>query len=115
MVMVGNKQDCPPDTQEVSQQMASHFAATKNCIFLETSAKSNFNVQETFLQLLMKVFSIEQVVEDEEAVRQGQMAWWRSSSKSSSKRLIRKCSKGIVGRSSSDVGNNNSKNVCVIS
>ena len=51
VVLVGNKAD--RDTyREVQEAEATAAAYTRNCTFIETSAKGNTNVESMFVELL---------------------------------------------------------------
>ncbi|KAJ3439316.1 ras-like protein rasd [Anaeramoeba flamelloides] len=54
IVIVGNKADLEFDRQ-VSQCEGMDFAKSLNCSFIETSAKSNLNVEEAFVVLVKKI------------------------------------------------------------
>ena len=49
-MLVGNK--CDEVNREVSQAQGAECAKRYNCAFLETSAKTNYNVKELFQELL---------------------------------------------------------------
>ena len=49
-MLVGNK--CDETAREVTQQEGAQLAKNWNCAFLETSAKTNYNVKELFQELL---------------------------------------------------------------
>jgi Ras-related protein Rab-8A len=51
-IIVGNKTDLVGDFREVPRKIAEEFCASRNLIYLETSAKEDTNVQETFQRLL---------------------------------------------------------------
>lgn len=59
-VVVGNKSDLE-DKREVQKEKGQEMADTFNAPFMETSAKTNANVQEAFFELVHKI--IEQKLE----------------------------------------------------
>jgi DIRAS family GTP-binding Ras-like protein 2 len=50
VMLVGNK--CDEECRDVSQSEGAELAKSWNCAFLETSAKTNYNVKELFQELL---------------------------------------------------------------
>ena len=59
-MVVGNKADLE-DKREVQREKGKEMADSFNAPFLETSAKTNANVKEAFLELVHKI--IEQKLE----------------------------------------------------
>ena len=58
MVMIGTKADLIQERQ-VSIEQANSFAKERGIVFLETSAKSNMNVQSLFQDIANKLYTIE--------------------------------------------------------
>ncbi|KAJ6245056.1 ras gtpase-related [Anaeramoeba flamelloides] len=54
MVIVGNKNDLEKD-RKVSRKEAKDLAKSFNCRFIETSAKTNTNVEEAFFGLVREI------------------------------------------------------------
>lgn len=50
VMLVGNK--CDEECRDVTQREGAELAKSWNCAFLETSAKTNYNVKELFQELL---------------------------------------------------------------
>jgi len=53
-LLVGNKSDIV-DSREVDKSAAENLASEINCNFYETSAKTNYNVEVAFLDLVKQV------------------------------------------------------------
>mmetsp|Transcript_607 Transcript_607/g.1588 ORF Transcript_607/g.1588 Transcript_607/m.1588 type:complete len:129 (-) Transcript_607:110-496(-) len=62
-MVVGNKLDRTSDRQ-VSKEEGKNFARTHGCLFLETSAKENVAVAQTFHELVLKMLETPALVED---------------------------------------------------
>ncbi|CAK9302790.1 unnamed protein product [Gordionus sp. m RMFG-2023] len=52
IMLVGNKVDEAPDNRHVSTDCGTRQAKIWSCAFMETSAKTNFNIKEVFEELL---------------------------------------------------------------
>ncbi|PWA87389.1 RAB GTPase [Artemisia annua] len=57
IVLVGNKTDLV-DLREVDVEDGQKLAQLENLCFMETSAKDNLNVEDVFLQMITKIYSI---------------------------------------------------------
>ena len=57
IILVGNKSDLE-DTRVVPTAKAQNEAVSRNCAFIETSAKTNENVRELFMELMVKIFKV---------------------------------------------------------
>ncbi|GJS60996.1 Ras-related protein RabA6a-like protein [Tanacetum coccineum] len=57
IVLVGNKSDLV-DLREVDVEDGQKLAQLENLYFMETSAKDNLNVEDVFLQMITKIYSI---------------------------------------------------------
>lgn len=51
-MIVGNKSDKPENKREVSIQQGDDLAKKLGCMFTETSAKENINVQKAFFDVV---------------------------------------------------------------
>ena len=112
MVLVGNKLDCE-DRRQVSMAEAEQLAESHGCSLLETSAKFDTNVHQTFTGVLAKIVGLDERLQQQREQQQQRSLQRRSSSI----KIIRKLSNGLLRRNS-DLGNNNSSNSkfgCVIS
>jgi len=56
-ILVGTKQD-KEHLREVPVEQAQQFADYHNLLFLETSSKTGFNVEKTFIQLATKIYEL---------------------------------------------------------
>ncbi|KAL7674092.1 hypothetical protein ACOME3_000372 [Neoechinorhynchus agilis] len=59
VVLVGNKCDLDTTERVISRERGESMAASWGCPFLETSAKTNQNVQNVFIELVSEVERIE--------------------------------------------------------
>lgn len=55
MVLVANKVDCAPEERKVSTEDAQAKAKSWGVKLIETSAKTNLNVQEPFLEIVRTI------------------------------------------------------------
>ncbi len=56
IILIGNKADLAETKRRVSYDEGERFARENGLIFIETSAKTAFNVEEAFLQTSMQIF-----------------------------------------------------------
>ena len=56
IVLIGNKADLGETKRRVSTEEGERFAKANGLIFMETSAKTSFNVEEAFLQTSHTIF-----------------------------------------------------------
>jgi len=56
IMLVGNKSDLPADQREVTYEEAAKFSEENGLIFIETSAKTGDNVEESFLRTARKIY-----------------------------------------------------------
>ena len=57
IILVGNKKELT--NRKVTTIEAQNEARSRDCAFIETSAKTNENVQELFMELMVKIFKTE--------------------------------------------------------
>ena len=62
-MVVGNKVD-KQDDRQVTKEEGKSFARQHGCLFIETSAKENTRIAQTFEELVMKMLETPQLVED---------------------------------------------------
>ena len=62
-MVVGNKVDRSQDRQ-VTKEEGKAFARQHGCLFIETSAKENVKIAQTFEELVLKMLETPQLVED---------------------------------------------------
>uniref|UniRef100_A0A0N5AYT2 Ras family protein n=1 Tax=Syphacia muris TaxID=451379 RepID=A0A0N5AYT2_9BILA len=63
ITLVGNKVDLAND-RKVKYEEAKHLAKTYNISFIETSAKTGHNVQETFLEISRLIKTVVDLIDD---------------------------------------------------
>jgi len=68
MVLVGNKSDLE-DERVVGKDQGGSLAHQFNCTFFETSAKSKFNVNEIFYDLVQQINKLNPVISDKKGSR----------------------------------------------
>ena len=56
-MLIGNKADLGDTKRRVSFEEGERFARDNNLVFMETSAKTSFNVEEVFLHTSESIFS----------------------------------------------------------
>ncbi|GMH54885.1 hypothetical protein TrRE_jg7754 [Triparma retinervis] len=69
-VLVANKCDVPPDERVISEDQGRNLAEQYGIPYFETSAKSNFNVEESFMQVTRDVLK-DMVKEKGEGEKEG--------------------------------------------
>ena len=57
-IVVGNKCDLPESEKEVDQESKKNFEVNNNMKIIETSAKDNINVSESFINLIDKMLEL---------------------------------------------------------
>ena len=57
-MILGSKSDLENDRRSVSIEQGRKMADEYNCLFMETSAKTNLNVQEAFFALTLEILKI---------------------------------------------------------
>ena len=97
MVLVGNKLDCS-HARTVAEIDATEAANTKQCAYVETSAKNRTNVQDVFMALLIKAL----IPDESELKRQD----------SGPRRLARRIGSSIKVKRSNSTGSNKSDESC---
>ncbi|KAJ3433229.1 ras-like protein rasd [Anaeramoeba flamelloides] len=70
MIIVGNKNDLENERQ-VSQEEGRDLAKSFNCPFMETSAKTRTNVEESFFELVREIKRISKGMEPERKKEKG--------------------------------------------
>lgn len=56
IMLIGNKADLSESKRRVSTEEGERFAKENGLIFMETSAKTSYNVEEAFLETSNKIF-----------------------------------------------------------
>jgi len=57
-IVVGNKCDLPEDEKQVDKESKTNFEVNNNMQIIETSAKDNINVSESFIKLIDKMLEL---------------------------------------------------------
>ena len=68
IAIVGNKNDLETE-REVDRELATKFANSKDCVYVETSAKTGQNVETLFFEMTEKVSEKEKLKEEENTNR----------------------------------------------
>lgn len=58
VVLVGNKLDLSQSSREVNEEEGRSLAEAEGLCFMETSALENLNVEEAFLNMIIKIHEI---------------------------------------------------------